>query len=55
MTRVLVAFAGLPGVGKTTLAARLGAALPAPVLPVAPVQRAPARQGLLGGILTYPG
>ncbi|SCL68909.1 Predicted kinase [Micromonospora citrea] len=48
MTSVLVAFAGLPGVGKSTLAARLGAALSAPVLPVDPVERALARHGLLG-------
>jgi predicted kinase len=31
---VLAVFAGLPGVGKSTLAARVGAVLPAAVLPV---------------------
>jgi len=36
---VLAVFAGLPGVGKSTLARRVGAALPAPVLPVDPVDR----------------
>ena len=44
----LVAFAGLPGVGKSTLAGRVGAALRAPVLPVDPVERALARHGLTG-------
>ena len=47
---VLVAFAGLPGVGKTTLAARVGAALRAPVLPVDPVERALHRYGLTGDV-----
>ncbi|WP_431878826.1 AAA family ATPase [Micromonospora marina] len=47
---VLVAFAGLPGVGKTTLAARVGAALRAPVLPVDPVERALLRYGLTGDV-----
>ncbi|MDQ0365962.1 AAA family ATPase [Catenuloplanes indicus] len=37
---VLIVFAGLPGVGKSTLARRVGAALPAPVLPVDPIERA---------------
>ncbi|WP_051798327.1 AAA family ATPase [Catenuloplanes japonicus] len=36
---VLIVFAGLPGVGKSTLARRVGAALPAPVLPVDPIER----------------
>ncbi|MFI6265141.1 AAA family ATPase [Micromonospora sp. NPDC051006] len=48
--RLLVAFAGLPGVGKSTLAARVGAALHAPVLPVDPVERALARYGLVGDV-----
>ncbi|MFC0003382.1 AAA family ATPase [Micromonospora siamensis] len=48
--RLLVAFAGLPGVGKSTLAARVGAALSAPVLPVDPVERAMARFGLVGDV-----
>lgn len=47
---VLVAFAGLPGVGKTTLARRVGAALHAPVLPVDPVERALHRYGLVGDV-----
>ncbi|SBT45026.1 AAA family ATPase [Micromonospora auratinigra] len=47
---VLVAFAGLPGVGKTTLAVRVGAALRAPVLPVDPVERALHRYGLVGDV-----
>lgn len=47
---VLVAFAGLPGVGKTTLAVRVGAALHAPVLPVDPVERALHRYGLVGDV-----
>ncbi|MCT2276612.1 AAA family ATPase [Micromonospora chalcea] len=47
---VLVAFAGLPGVGKTTLAARVGVALRAPVLPVDPVERALHRYGLTGDV-----
>ena len=47
---VLVAFAGLPGVGKTTLAARVGTALRAPVLPVDPVERALHRYGLTGDV-----
>lgn len=45
---VLVAFAGLPGVGKSTLARRLGGELRAPVLPVDPVERALARFGMVG-------
>ena len=48
MSPVLIAFAGLPGVGKSTLAGRVGAALGAPVLPVVPVERALARHGLVG-------
>ncbi|WP_254910114.1 AAA family ATPase [Micromonospora sp. NBS 11-29] len=47
---LLVAFAGLPGVGKTTLAVRVGAALRAPVLPVDPVERALGRYGLAGDV-----
>jgi predicted kinase len=48
--QVLVVFAGLPGVGKSTLAGRVGAALGAPVLPVDPVERALARHGLIGDV-----
>ncbi|SBT48631.1 AAA family ATPase [Micromonospora narathiwatensis] len=47
---LLVAFAGLPGVGKSTLAVRVGAALRAPVLPVDPVERALGRYGLVGDV-----
>ena len=36
---VLAVFAGLPGSGKSTLAGRVGAALPAAVLPVDAVER----------------
>lgn len=36
---MLIVFAGLPGVGKSTLARRVGAALPAPVLPVDPIEQ----------------
>ncbi|SNT52188.1 Predicted kinase [Asanoa hainanensis] len=39
MTPRLVVFAGLPGVGKSTLAARVGTALAAPVLTVDHVDR----------------
>jgi len=39
VTPRLVVFAGRPGVGKSTLAARVGAALPAPVLTVDAVDR----------------
>jgi predicted kinase len=39
VTPRLVVFAGLPGVGKSALAARVGAALPAPVLAVDVVDR----------------
>jgi len=39
VTARLVVFAGLPGVGKSTLAARVGAALPAPVLAVDTIDR----------------
>ncbi|MEV4759181.1 ATP-binding protein [Micromonospora sp. NPDC049559] len=56
MSPVLVVFAGLPGVGKSTLAVRLGVALTAPVLPVDPVERALARQGITGpaaGLAAY--
>jgi predicted kinase len=42
----LVVFAGLPGVGKSTLAARMALALPAAVLPVDPVDRALAGFGV---------
>ncbi|MGW4466005.1 AAA family ATPase [Micromonospora sp. NPDC004704] len=49
----LVAFAGLPGVGKSTLAARLGAALNAPVLPVDPIERVLAEHGIPAGHLSY--
>lgn len=48
MNRVLVVFAGLPGVGKSTLAARVGAALSAPVLPVEPIERELAEHGVFG-------
>jgi predicted kinase len=37
---VLAVFAGLPGVGKSTLAGRVAVRLPAAVLPVDPVDRA---------------
>lgn len=47
---LLVAFAGLPGVGKSTLAVRVGAVLRAPVLPVDPVERALHRYGLAGDV-----
>ncbi|MFG2055725.1 AAA family ATPase [Micromonospora sp. NPDC048930] len=47
---LLVAFAGLPAVGKSTLAVRVGAALHAPVLPVDPVERALHRYGLVGDV-----
>ncbi|MGN9804267.1 AAA family ATPase [Micromonospora sp. L32] len=50
MRPVLVAFAGLPAVGKSTLARRVGAALGAPVLPVDPVERALAHHGLVGDV-----
>ncbi|MEH0983960.1 AAA family ATPase [Micromonospora sp. CPCC 205556] len=50
MSQVLVAFAGLPGVGKSTLAARVGVARSAPVLPVDPIERAMARFGLVGDV-----
>ncbi|MFJ6196268.1 AAA family ATPase [Micromonospora sp. NPDC092111] len=56
MTQLLVVFAGLPGVGKSTLAGRVGTALGAPVLAVDPVERALARQGLVGvgpGLAAY--
>ena len=48
MSPVLVVFAGLPGVGKSTLAVRLGVALTAPVLAVNPVVRVLARHGIVG-------
>ncbi|MFF5171987.1 AAA family ATPase [Micromonospora sp. NPDC000089] len=47
---LLVAFAGLPGVGKSMLAIRVGSALDAPVLPVDPVEQALARYGLVGDV-----
>jgi predicted kinase len=42
----LVVFAGLPGVGKSTLATRVGTALPAPVLTVDHVDRVLAAYGV---------
>ncbi|MEV6706766.1 AAA family ATPase [Micromonospora wenchangensis] len=48
MTQLLVVFAGLPGVGKSTLARQVGVALGAAVLAVDPVERALARHGLTG-------
>ncbi|MEU7977548.1 ATP-binding protein [Micromonospora sp. NPDC049081] len=48
MTQLLVVFAGLPGVGKSTIARQVGVALGAPVLPVDPIERALARHGLTG-------
>ncbi|WKU07642.1 AAA family ATPase [Micromonospora sp. HUAS LYJ1] len=48
MTQLLVVFAGLPGVGKSTLAGQVGVALGAAVLPVDPIERALARHGLTG-------
>lgn len=48
MMQLLVVFAGLPGVGKSTLAGQVGVALGAPVLPVDPIERALARHGLTG-------
>lgn len=56
MSPILVVFAGLPGVGKSTLAARVGAALAAPVLPVEPIERALAEHGVFGdaaGLIAY--
>ncbi|WP_328344233.1 AAA family ATPase [Micromonospora sp. NBC_00421] len=56
MTQLLVVFAGLPGVGKSTLAGQVGVALGAPVLPVDPIERALARHGLTGhgsGLVGY--
>ncbi|WP_329102658.1 ATP-binding protein [Micromonospora sp. NBC_01699] len=56
MSGHLVAFAGLPGVGKSTLAARLGAALNAPVLPVDPIERVLAEHGVFNdqaGLISY--
>jgi predicted kinase len=52
----LVAFAGLPGVGKSTLAARLGVALNAPVLPVDPIERVLSEHGVFNdhaGLISY--
>ncbi|WP_431924690.1 AAA family ATPase [Micromonospora wenchangensis] len=48
MTQLLVVFAGLPGVGKSTLARQVGVALGATVLTVDPIERALARHGLTG-------
>ncbi|MEV0940570.1 AAA family ATPase [Micromonospora wenchangensis] len=48
MTQLLVVFAGLPGVGKSTLARQVGVALGAAVLTVDPIERALARHGLTG-------
>ncbi|MEU1886088.1 ATP-binding protein [Micromonospora sp. WMMD987] len=48
MTQSLVVFAGLPGVGKSTLAGQVGVSLGVPVLPVDPIERALARHGLTG-------
>lgn len=48
MTQLLVVFAGLPGVGKSTLARQVGMALGAAVLAVDPIERALARHGLTG-------
>ncbi|MBM7080081.1 AAA family ATPase [Micromonospora humida] len=48
MTQLLVVFAGLPGVGKSTLAGQVGVALGAAVLTVDPIERALARHGLTG-------
>ncbi|MFY1681236.1 AAA family ATPase [Micromonospora sp.] len=48
MTQLLVVFAGLPGVGKSTLAGQVGVALGAAVLAVDPIERALARHGLTG-------
>lgn len=56
MSQVLVVFAGLPGVGKSTLAARVGAALGAPVLPVDPIEWALHDHGVFGdraGLIAY--
>lgn len=56
MSPILVVFAGLPGVGKSTLAARVGVALSAPVLPVDPIERALAEHGVFGdtaGLISY--
>ncbi len=48
MNQALVAFAGLPGAGKSTLAARVGVALSAPVLPVAPIAWVLSQHGVFG-------
>lgn len=56
MSRLLVVLAGLPGVGKSTLAARVGAELAAPVLPVDPIERVLAVNGVFGdraGLIAY--
>jgi predicted kinase len=56
VSAVLVVFAGLPGVGKSTLATRLGVAMHAPVLPVDPIERVLARHGVFGdpaGLVAY--
>jgi predicted kinase len=54
----LIVFAGLPGVGKSTLAARVARALPAAVLPVDPVDRAlaaalPGDPAFAAGVTAY--
>jgi predicted kinase len=49
----LVVLAGLPGAGKSTLAARIGAALPAPVLAVDAVERVLHDHGLPPGAAGY--
>lgn len=53
MSRILVVFAGLPGVGKSTLAARVGGALAAPVLPVEPIARTLAEHGVFGDTASH--
>ncbi|GAB3811709.1 AAA family ATPase [Micromonospora zhanjiangensis] len=52
----MIVLAGLPGVGKSTLATRLGAELAAPVLPVDPIERVLAERGVFGdqaGLISY--
>ncbi len=50
---VLAVFAGLPGSGTSTLAGRVGAALPAPVLAVDAVERTLRDHGLDPGVAGY--